>query len=198
MFDKNLSYFVYKTQVLTKEECDQIIEWSEESKLFESSKVGKFKINNSIRKSKTIRIPDGNPFIDLILSKLNQAFLEYCENYLEDSYLISIKESTHDGYFFEPLQCTKYDESDYYRWHTDQGSDPKTICRLISFVLYLNDEFEGGYTEFPFDKYKGKPGEVIIFPSNFLFPHCGQKITSGTKRIITTWLNNIGVSNDNN
>jgi len=195
MIDRNLSYFIHKSQVLTKDECESIIQWCDESKLIESSKVGKFKVDQSIRKSKTFRIPDNCPYIDLLLQKLNQSFIEYCEDHLEDSYFISIQESTRDGYFFEPLQFTQYDQSDYYRWHTDQGSDPKTICRLLSFVLYLNDDFENGGTEFPFDTYKCKPGEVLIFPSSFLYPHCGQTVQSGTKKIITTWVNNLGVSN---
>lgn len=195
MFNKNLSYFVYKTQILNLEECKTIIEWSENEKLFESSKVGKFQVNQAIRKSKTFKMPEDSPYIDVLLKKLNDAFREYCEEYLEDAYLISIQESTKDGYYFEPLQCTKYDQDDYYRWHIDQGSDPKSICRLVSFVLYLNDDFEEGGTEFAFDTYKCKAGEVLIFPSNFLFPHCGQKVKTGTKRIITTWVNNIGAAN---
>jgi hypothetical protein len=194
MINRNLSYFVYKRQILSKEECSQIIEWSEKNLDLEESTIGQNQTDKLIRKSKTNTIPDDSPCLDLLLQKFNQSFMEYCEEYLEDSYFISLQEATQDGYLFEPLQYTKYDKDDYYRWHTDQGSDIHSICRIVSFVLYLNDEFEGGGTEFPFETYKCNPGEVLIFPSNFLFPHCGQKVNSGTKRIITSWVNNLGVA----
>lgn len=197
MIDRNLSYFVYKKQILKEDECLQFIKWCEENKNFESSKIENSEINNLIRKSQTLRLPEDCPYVDLILKKLNEAFLEYCEEYLEDSYFISMQESTRNGYIFEPLQYVKYDNDDFYQWHTDQGTDTKSICRLISFILYLNNDFVGGETEFVFDKYKPNVGEVLIFPSNFLFPHCGKKIINGNKKIITTWLNNLGVVDGN-
>lgn len=197
MNDRNLSYFVYTTDCLTKSECDEIIEHSENNHNFEESKVGNSVEDYSIRKSKTFKISNEN-HIELLLDRLNDCFLKYCEDHLEDLYWSAVQRSTIDGYTFEPLQYTKYDIGNYYNWHVDQGSDTRTICRLLSFVLYLNDDFEGGCTEFAFEKYKPNAGQVLIFPSNFLFPHCGTKVHSGTKKIITTWINNLGLKDDNN
>jgi hypothetical protein len=197
MNDRNLSYFVYTSDCLTETECDEIIKSSEIDNQFEESKIGDSIHDFSIRKSKTFKLTEQN-HTDLILDRLNDCFLEYCEHHLEDLYWSSIQRSTIDGYVFEPLQYTKYDVGNYYNWHVDQGSDTKTICRLLSFVLYLNNDFEGGFTEFAFDKYKPNVGQVLIFPSNFLFPHCGTKVHSGTKKIVTTWINNLGLKNGSN
>jgi len=196
MNDKNLSYFVYTSNCLTQFECNDIIEWSENQDEFKFSGVGNHIENFSIRKSKS-SILNNEKYMNLILDRLNNCFLEYCEKYLEDLYWSSIQRSTIDGYRFELLQYTKYDIGNYYNWHVDQGSDMNTMSRLLSFVLYLNNDFEGGFTEFAFDNYKPNVGQVLIFPSNFLFPHCGTKVHSGTKRIITTWINNLSTYNDN-
>lgn len=193
MIDRNLSYFVYTADCLSVDECKEVIDWSEDNELFSSSKVGDSIENSDIRKSKTFHTID-EKYSRLILDRINSSFFEYCEHHLEDLYLSSIQRTTVDGYKFEPIQFTKYDETDYYHWHVDQGQDPKTICRLLSFVLYLNDDFDGGFTEFGFGKYKPKPGQVLIFPSSFLYPHCGTPVLSGTKRIIVTWLTNLGIN----
>ena len=197
MNDKNLSSFVYVIDCLSKSECEEIINWSENSELFLASQVGSNDVQLQIRKSKTFPIND-EKYLTLLYERLNNSFLEYCEQNLEDLYWSALQRSTLNGYSFEPLQCTKYDESDFYKWHVDQGQDSETICRLLSFVLYLNDDFDGGFTEFGFGKYKPKPGQVLIFPSSFLYPHCGTTVFSGTKRIITTWLTNLGTNNVSN
>jgi len=35
---------------------------------------------------------------------------------------------------------------------------------------------------------KPKKGSVIIFPSNFMFPHYVKKVTKGERYSIITWL----------
>ena len=47
--------------------------------------------------------------------------------------------------------------------------------------------FEGGGTEFPHATFKPKPGYSLIFPSNWCYPHSGQKVTKGWKRVAVTW-----------
>ncbi len=59
--------------------------------------------------------------------------------------------------------------------------------RKVSVILYLNEGFEGGGTEFIHTALKPKPGYAIIFPSNWCYPHAGQKVVSGKKRIAVTW-----------
>lgn len=60
---------------------------------------------------------------------------------------------------------------------------------MLSIVGLLNDDFEGG--EFIlWDDYSVpmKEGTIIIFPSNFLFPHRISKITQGTRHSFVSWV----------
>ena len=76
-----------------------------------------------------------------------------------------------------------------YIFHHDAATDKKLIEyeRKISVILYLNEGFEGGGTEFIHTALKPKPGYAIIFPSNWCYPHAGQEVISGKKRIAVTW-----------
>jgi len=60
----------------------------------------------------------------------------------------------------------------------------------VSLVGYLNDNYDGG--EIAFDMYdiKVKPdaGDLIIFPSNYMFMHKAMPVTSGVKYSIVTML----------
>ena len=58
---------------------------------------------------------------------------------------------------------------------------------ILSFVGVLNDDYEGGKmlvrdVEFPL-----KPGDIIIMPSCFMFPHEISEITKGTRYSFVSW-----------
>ena len=84
----------------------------------------------------------------------------------------------------------------YYKWHHDFTCQPTEnprmmMARDLTYIFYLNDEFEGGHTEF-FDSgvysYKPKTGSLLIFPANKLWRHQGMVVTSGTKYLATGWI----------
>ena len=55
--------------------------------------------------------------------------------------------------------------------------------------LYLNDDFEGGETEFLYQNRRELPvaGDVIIFPAGYTHTHRGNPPIGGTKYIATSW-----------
>ncbi len=60
---------------------------------------------------------------------------------------------------------------------------------IISCLGVLNDDYEGG--EFiMFDDYKVefKQGDLVIFPSNFLYPHKVEPVTKGTRYSYISWV----------
>ena len=60
---------------------------------------------------------------------------------------------------------------------------------ILSIVCVLNDNYEGG--EFVmFDDYeiKFKPGDLIIFPSIFLYPHLVKPVKKGTRYSFVSWV----------
>lgn len=61
--------------------------------------------------------------------------------------------------------------------------------RLLSASLVLNDEHDGGELLFPRQglALRPKAGTLVMFPSNFCFPHGVSKIGFGTRFSIVTW-----------
>ena len=60
---------------------------------------------------------------------------------------------------------------------------------ILSIVGLLNDDYEGG--EFLFFKdyeIKLKQGDILIFPSVFIFPHRVGKITKGVRHSFVSWV----------
>ena len=56
-----------------------------------------------------------------------------------------------------------------------------------SVLLFLNDDYEGGEFILCGEPLEKKKGSAVVFPSNFMFPHEVQKVTSGNRYSIMTW-----------
>ena len=68
-------------------------------------------------------------------------------------------------------------------WNTQDAGIP-----VLSFILNLNDDYEGADLYF-WDDYKvplGK-GDIIMFPSLFLFPHGVTEATKGRRFSAVSW-----------
>ena len=89
------------------------------------------------------------------------------------------------------MHLLKYDESGHLPAHQDQG----VSSRVLSVLLYLNDDYEGGEIEFRHSniKFKPKAGSVLFFPSNFLYVHEVYPVTKGPRYALPNWYHNIPV-----
>ena len=59
----------------------------------------------------------------------------------------------------------------------------------LSIVGMLTDDYKGGEIVFWGDTaLKLGKGDVIIFPSNFLYPHAVKEVTSGTRLSFVSWV----------
>ena len=73
--------------------------------------------------------------------------------------------------------------------HVDVG-DLTSCKRYLAFLFYLNDDFEGGNTFFyPGTLITPEKGSVIVFPPTWQYPHAGLPVDSGTKYIMSSYLN---------
>tara|TARA_Y100000361_G_C11140432_1_gene334725 strand:- start:22 stop:606 length:585 start_codon:yes stop_codon:yes gene_type:complete len=77
----------------------------------------------------------------------------------------------------------------FHGWHYE-NFDGVTSDRILAYTLYLNDDFEGGETEFLYQNMRVKPVEArfSLFPCSFLHTHRGNPPMSGTKYILTGWV----------
>ena len=86
-------------------------------------------------------------------------------------------------------ELLRYQEGEHFGLHTDAILGRNEGFRQLSGLIYLNDDYEGGETEFPRQgiKFKGSAGDLLLFPSNFCYPHQSLPVTQGTKFAIVTW-----------
>ena len=88
------------------------------------------------------------------------------------------------------IKCYNND-GNCFNQHVDIG-DLNSSKRFLAFLFYLNDDFEGGTTVFKLpDKEVIKPesGTVLMFPPTWQYPHEGKPVITGTKYIMSTYLN---------
>jgi hypothetical protein len=83
-----------------------------------------------------------------------------------------------------------------YSWHSDFNTIKSEIenngVRMLTFIWYLNDIVEDGYTEFiDGTKIQPKTGRMVIFPACWTFFHRGYPPKSEIKYIATGWLHSI-------
>ena len=85
------------------------------------------------------------------------------------------------------LQCTKPGEG-YHLWHCENtGGYGSRVCAT---AMFLNDDFEGGETEFLHQSRRIEPkrGRIIVFPTTYTHVHRGNPPLDGKKYILTSWL----------
>ena len=76
----------------------------------------------------------------------------------------------------------------YHVWH-DESSSLQHSGRSLVWMIYLNDNFEGGETEFLYYKKRIKPsrGTLLIWPAGLTHCHRGGLVLKGTKYVATGW-----------
>ena len=83
---------------------------------------------------------------------------------------------------YEPFNFVKYSyPNSFFELHIDHS--PNNV-RTVSAIVYLNDNYDGGELHFPrLDGLTIKPeaGDVIVFPSTFLYQHESKPILRGNK-----------------
>jgi len=55
---------------------------------------------------------------------------------------------------------------------------------MLTFLIYLSDEFEQGQTEFSWEKIQPKVGLALVFPHRLR--HRANNVVNGTKYVLRT------------
>ena len=93
---------------------------------------------------------------------------------------------------FSPIRFNRYSSGQIMRQHHDHihslfDGNEKGIP-VLSFILNLNDDYEGADLYF-WDNHIVKlgKGDIIMWPSNFLYPHGVTEAISGKRYSGVTW-----------
>ena len=89
--------------------------------------------------------------------------------------------------YIELAEIVKWPTGSYQPYHTDNTRQSTTFTS----VTYLNDNFEGGETEFTTENFSVKPkvGRSILFDGK-RFEHGVKKITEGVRYTFALWYSN--------
>jgi len=99
---------------------------------------------------------------------------------------------------FTTPDLMRYTRGGYYKAHSDadifdpkMGIWKKVLDRDYSLLLYLNNDFEGGAVRFEHFNYTYHPekGDLLIFPSDYLYLHEALLVKSGVRYVIVSWAN---------
>ena len=86
----------------------------------------------------------------------------------------------------EMIRFYKYEKGQRFRMHSDMSYVRNGVeCSFKTFIIYLNDDFIGGETEFIVgSKIKPKQGSLLVFDHQL--KHQGNPVLQGTKYVLRT------------
>ena len=173
--------FVKQYNVVSPEACKALIDVFEESKHFHVLR------NTEVMNFKELNVNQHYPeLLNLLVSYTMTTAARYLDdipgfsNYFK---LDALEEFRIKRY----TTGTIFTGEQQFRTHVDIG-DAESCKRQLAFLFYLNDDFEGGETEFVDHLIKPKEGDILVFPPTWQYPHAGLPVKDGTKYIMSTYL----------
>jgi len=129
---------------LTEDEIEYIKQASINK--FRPSLIGKGNVNPNIRNSETVMLKLEDPIVKRVAKRCTDLINKPVIN-------------------CEKLNVTRYREGGYYTHHQDANDLNQNNIRLYTFIIALNDDYEGGETIFPLlnKSYKLSKGDAIFF-----------------------------------
>lgn len=87
--------------------------------------------------------------------------------------------------FNERFRYYRYDKEQQFVWHQDGTVRiSENEESFLTFMIYLNDDFEGGTTDFVWESVKPSMGMALVFPHRLR--HQGSVVTNGVKYVLRT------------
>lgn len=182
----NISDYVYKENIFSRDFCSRkiedlnklnISEW--ESHTWASPHFGDNSTNTRDIKDFSIT------YQEKISNDMGDGIRQFIINYQKNiSKFFSISKISH-------IRFNRYDENHQMLEHVDHihgvfDGENKGIP-VISILGVLNDDYEGGDFWLCGEKIKLNVGDVLGFPSVFLYPHKVSPIIKGSRYSWITW-----------
>lgn len=184
-----LDYVLVKHDFFTKKECDEAIQELEEKGQFEPHRFYDANTDKSGELSGSQELDVGYCDINLT-NKIMEKMPKAIESYM----LTANTENYWNNYTgFSIPRYNKYIKNKKMAWHVDHiyslfdGSIRGVP--ILSCLFVLNDNFTGGeFILFENTQIKVKQGDLLIFPSNFMYPHRVEPVTEGIRWTAISWI----------
>lgn len=165
--------------------CNDILKEYKDSDEWQQTRIGQGVVDDKIRNVNSILI-SANQIISknpTVRADLDQRLFKTAHNAIQEynkRFPDSVIEED-SGY-----DLLRYNTGQFYVRHTDHF---KRNPRTVSCSFSLNDDYEGGAWNFFDGKLIIRPyaGSIIMFPSNFMFPHEIMPVSNGTRYSVITW-----------
>ena len=187
-------YIVVKN-IIPKEVCKNIISNLEENKPWE--KHNWYDSVNDLRYTKNTMELDVMTITDELSKVLNPMINNAYKDYV-NQFNGSGENTKNFINYFTPIRFNRYEVGTKMRKHFDfiqsifDGQSrfftPYKGVPILSLVGILNDDYEGG--DFVFNDnhtLKFNVGDILIFPSTFMYAHEVKAITKGTRYSFVSW-----------
>jgi len=169
-------------RILATAESSERFKW-EDSEIYDHE-LGKTVVKKDFRNSSRISftsVPeDQSDEVKKITEVFQPALRDCISSYLNEFHFDPKRKAT-------SYEVLKYGVGNKLGDHYDDGGE---VPLRVSILFYLNDDYEGGNIEWIYGKfnYKPKKGDVVIFPSSYVYRHEVHEIKSGTRYVITNFL----------
>jgi predicted 2-oxoglutarate/Fe(II)-dependent dioxygenase YbiX len=175
---------IYSLPLFSSADCKSVLNRNRQSTRWQSARVGSqdesgevHSVEDTEFRAASVLFPENAPRAAKLLSAR-----------IEESVRPAVREIWElDLPECEGVQFVRYAAGGHYNPHADAALDLND--RYFTAVCYLNDDFEGGGTTFPYlNDFRIMPqaGKVILFPSRYV--HCAEPVSKGEKYIAVTWL----------
>lgn len=171
---QHAEYIFTVKDFLTKSQCKDWIEKTEAigfEKATVTTPMGKQVVSTGLRNNDRVIIDD-----ESVVEQLWSSLKEYCPAFYKGYSVVGMNER---------LRFYRYHQGQVFRWHKD-GSyrrDNGETSRL-TFMIYLNEGFEGGETNFEDLSIEPKTGLALLFAHGYL--HEGGEVFDGVKYVLRT------------
>jgi predicted 2-oxoglutarate/Fe(II)-dependent dioxygenase YbiX len=164
--------------ILDKKICEDIIHSSKEED-FRVTGIQDHQLDRNFRRC-YVKTLDKN-FNDIIYKSLGELLLKYKKTFPNFSTGLSLEDTGYEHLFY------KASENGEYKQHVDHFD---LFPRVLSCSFILNDNYKGGNFAFFNGEYvvEKKQGSVILFPSNFCFPHAVTPVSKSDRHSVITWI----------
>ena len=170
--------------------CDEIIKFFEENKSMQRVGITTTGYDPKLKKTTDMVIQPSDlknkkySLFNSYFNLLKDCFLDYRNQYpfLNHKFF----NRTHIGNF----NVQKYNSGDHFSQLHSERVSLDSLHRLFAWMTYLNNVDDGGTTNFEYYDIKVKPeiGKTLIWPAEWTHAHTGSILKSGTKYIITGWI----------
>ena len=175
--------------VIRADQCTRLRDYFDAAPKTQQSTTINGKINGKPRTFEEILLDENvgaaNELLGNVLRRVRGSLDKYFDEYIAEP---NFRQQVKEGCYSLQPRMKKYNVGDDFPIHTDDAS-LLSMTRKFAYIMYLNDDFEGGSTIFrsgisEVTRVQPKAGSLLVFPIHPIYMHEGERIERGSKYVL--------------